>query len=303
MREGPRATMAGGTRSSVRVLSGDARTGADPLEVGGKAANLTRLESAGVVVPTWIVITAPMAAAGVGSTGAHAGAGDGDGLDRELAAALRTTGLDRRLLAVRSSAVGEDAEGASFAGQFETVLGVPGSDPGAVAAAVRRVRESAASERVLAYAGSAAPPRMAVILQALVDAGASGVAFSADPVTGDRGTSVVSAVRGLGEALVSGEVDADTFRVVADGDGTGGGGGGAGLRVGEIRRAEQERALRRTATGTAWVELTASERKAPAVSEEEVLEIVRTVRSLAGPSARRRTWSGRWRGRAPAVAW
>lgn len=74
------------------VLTGRALTHIDPLELGGKAANLARLERAGVVVPMWIVIPASAPEAELN--------------DPELAEALRATGLDRRLLAVRSSAVG-----------------------------------------------------------------------------------------------------------------------------------------------------------------------------------------------------
>ncbi len=250
--------------SPATIVRGSALSHLDPRRLGGKAANLARLEALGVAVPTWIVILAP--APGDAAREAEPRA--------ELAAALRDAGLDGRLLAVRSSAVGEDEAGASFAGQFETVLGVPGGDPEAVWAAVRTVRESASSERVAAYAGAVAPPPMAVILQALVDAGASGVAFSADPVTGDRDTTVVSAVRGLGEALVSGEVDADTFRVRADATGS--------LRIVDRQSAAQDRALRRTPSGTEWVAVTAAERETPALSDHEALEIARVARELAG---------------------
>jgi phosphohistidine swiveling domain-containing protein len=244
-----------------RIVIGGPEEAPDVRVLGGKAANLARLESANAPVPSWIALPA---------------ASPDDPLDPatllpELEAALRQAGLDDRLLAVRSSAVGEDAAGASFAGQFETVLGVPAADPMAVMDAIRRVRASAKAERVTAYRGGGPPPRIAVILQALVDATASGVAFSADPVTGSRDTVVVSAVRGLGEALVSGEVDADTFRVA----------GGDDLRVVDREIAVQDRALRRTAAGTEWVELSAVESAEPAIADDEVLAIARAVRELA----------------------
>ena len=86
-------------------------------------------------------------------------------------------------LAVRSSGLAEDLAGASYAGQYDTVLGVEGAD--AVAAAIGRCVASAASARVRAYRGSDAPPRMAVLVQRMVPAEAAGVAFTANPVSGD----------------------------------------------------------------------------------------------------------------------
>ncbi|NIU79874.1 MAG: hypothetical protein GWN71_41960 [Gammaproteobacteria bacterium] len=117
-------------------------------------------------------------------------------------------------LAVRSSGVAEDLVDASFAGQYETVLGVRGAD--AVVEAVRRCLDSAGARRVAAYserAGPGAPAGMAVLVQRLVVADASGVAFSADPVTGDLDVVLVSAVRGLGERLVSGAATPDEWTV------------------------------------------------------------------------------------------
>ena len=121
-------------------------------------------------------------------------------------------------LAVRSSACDEDGVQHSFAGQLASFLNVAPED---AAARVRDVWRSAFDERALRYRrerglpGSPRPP--AVILQRMVEARVAGVAFSADPVSGRRGVAVVSAVRGLGAALVSGEVDAHTWHVCRDG--------------------------------------------------------------------------------------
>ena len=116
--------------------------------------------------------------------------------------------MQGRLLAVRSSAVGEDGREASFAGQFDSVLGVRAEG---IEEAVLRVWASAAGERALAY--GAGPPEMAVIIQEMVDAEVAGVAFGLDPVSGNLDKAVVSSVFGLGEGLVSGLLDADTFHV------------------------------------------------------------------------------------------
>jgi rifampicin phosphotransferase len=259
--------MAGVTRP--QVLHGAAALDADPAELGGKATNLARLARAGAAVPSWVVIPAS----------AQGDAPSDDLLDH-VQRALADEGLGAAALAVRSSAVGEDAAGASFAGQFETVLGVDAADRSALSRAIATVRASAATERVLAYlsdagaagARPAAAPRMAVILQALVDAEAAGVAFSADPVTGERDVAVVSAVHGLGEALVSGVEDGDAYRVRFD---------GAGATVIEARLARQDRALRREGAATRWLELDEPDGEAPAITEAEATEIARTARDLA----------------------
>ncbi|MBK6515337.1 MAG: PEP/pyruvate-binding domain-containing protein [Polyangiaceae bacterium] len=119
-------------------------------------------------------------------------------------------------VAVRSSGIAEDLAGASFAGQYETVLDVEGV--AAVEAAIARCVASARSERVREYRqerGIDAAP-MAVLVQRMVKARAAGVAFTAHPVTGERGVTVVSAVRGLGEALVSGQADAEEWEIRAE---------------------------------------------------------------------------------------
>ncbi len=117
-------------------------------------------------------------------------------------------------VAVRSSAVDEDGENHSFAGQLESYLFV---DKATVAQRVVDVWRSGFSERVLSYrqeAGLSLMPEVpAVLIQRMIDADVSGVAFAADPVTGHRSVAVIGALYGLGTALVSGDVDADTFRV------------------------------------------------------------------------------------------
>jgi len=116
--------------------------------------------------------------------------------------------------AVRSSAASEDSVRHSFAGQLESFVFVPAAD---VARRVADVWRSGFAERVYAYRrehGLAGPPEApAVLVQRMVPADVSGVAFSADPVGGGRDVAVVAAVYGLGTLLVDGEGDADTYRV------------------------------------------------------------------------------------------
>jgi phosphohistidine swiveling domain-containing protein len=173
---------------------------ADAAEVGVKAAALGELMRAGLPVPEGFVVTAPAVEA----------------LDDAATSAVRgaTAAMGEAKLAVRSSAIAEDLPGASFAGQYETVLGVSGED--AVLDAIRRCRASSESDAVASYRkerGGPASTAMAVIVQRLVDARAAGVAFSADPVSGERDAVVVSAVRGLGDRLVSGAANADEWIV------------------------------------------------------------------------------------------
>lgn len=132
-------------------------------------------------------------------------------LVQALADGVQLLKTDR--LAVRSSGVAEDLPDASYARQYETVLNVPAAD---LASAVRRCWASAFSDQVKAYGrthSSDEQAALAVLIQPMVQAEAAGVAFSADPITGDRNTAVVDAVLGLGDRLVSGEASPDHWLV------------------------------------------------------------------------------------------
>jgi pyruvate,water dikinase len=117
--------------------------------------------------------------------------------------------------AVRSSATAEDLPTASFAGQHDTYLNVVGA--GAVLEHISRGWASLFTERAVTYrlrnGIDHRTVRMAVVVQQMVLAEASGILFTADPVTGNRKVSSVEASFGLGEALVSGLVNADVYKV------------------------------------------------------------------------------------------
>lgn len=133
----------------------------------------------------------------------------GPELEAGLAALADGENGDGVRFAVRSSAVGEDSQMASFAGIHETELDLPA---GEVPAAVRRCWASLWSERAVAYRSTRGLPHdavMAVVVQVLVRADASAVVFTRHPVTGRADQVVVNAVHGLGEALVSGLVTPD----------------------------------------------------------------------------------------------
>jgi pyruvate,water dikinase len=151
---------------------------------GGKAATLAALAARGFPVPAGFVVpvdTEP-------------------GAD-QLAAALARLGGER--FAVRSSAQAEDRTDASYAGLYESYLDVAPAD---VPDAIGRCRTAAGADRVTAYRDHATRPGgLAVLVQPMVPAESAGVAFTANPLTGTRGETVVTAVAGLGEPLVSGD--------------------------------------------------------------------------------------------------
>jgi pyruvate,water dikinase len=120
--------------------------------------------------------------------------------------------------AVRSSATAEDSPTASFAGQHATFLDIVG--PAAILEHVRRCWASLFTERAVTYrlrnGIDHRKVHMAVVVQRMVAPEASGILFTADPLTGNRKVASVEAVFGLGEALVSGRVNADVYRVRGD---------------------------------------------------------------------------------------
>lgn len=123
-------------------------------------------------------------------------------------------GVDEVTYAVRSSATTEDLPGASFAGQYDTHLGVGGGEE--LERAVVECMASLFTDRAVSYrsrAGIADGVEMAVVVQRMVEPDASGILFTADPLTGDRTVALVDAGPGRGEAQVAGTKTADTLRV------------------------------------------------------------------------------------------
>lgn len=137
-----------------------------------------------------------------------------DDLAAAITGAIALLG-EQAAYAVRSSATAEDLPTASFAGQQDTYLNVVGQE--AVLRQVSRCWASLFTERAVTYRlRNAFDPRkvhMAVIVQQMVFPQASGILFTADPVTSNRKVASVEASFGLGEALVSGLVNADIYKV------------------------------------------------------------------------------------------
>jgi pyruvate,water dikinase len=129
------------------------------------------------------------------------------------AALAEEVGIPEPPVAVRSSALGEDGEDATFAGQLESYLWVRGADR--VGNAVRDCWVSLFGPPAIAYRAHVGQeePAMGVAVQLMVDAAVSGVMFTCNPVSGDPSMIAVNASWGLGLAVVGGEVTPDDFLV------------------------------------------------------------------------------------------
>ncbi len=216
----------------------------DAEEAGGKGANMGELVAAGLPVPPGFVLMrssyrASMEAGGVDTELAAlhrealaqvdstarlaelcqrmralvAKAGLSKDVREQLLEAYRALGPNCTV-AVRSSATGEDGRDASFAGMNQTVTNVAGE--AALLDAVITCWASLFSPRVITYRASrgfVTDPAMAVVVQQMIASERSGVAFTTDPSTGEAEHVVIEAALGLGEVVVSGKVQPDTYVV------------------------------------------------------------------------------------------
>ena len=215
----------------------------DAEEAGGKGANLGELVAAGLPVPGGFVLMRAgylesMQAGGVATElaalhsegltrvddsgrldelchrmrGLVAKAGVEETVRDQVLAAYRRLGANV-VVAVRSSATGEDGRDASFAGMNQTITNVAGEDD--LIDAVQTCWASLFTPRVLTYRSSrgfSSDPAMAVVVQQMVAPEQAGVAFTKDPSTGEDHV-VIEAALGQGEVVVSGKVQPDTYVV------------------------------------------------------------------------------------------
>ncbi len=197
----------------------------------------------------------------------------GVAIPEDLASAIRRALArvgEHAAYAVRSSATAEDLPSASFAGQYDSYLNVVG--PGAVLEHVSRCWASLFSERAVTYrlrnGFDHRKVQMAVVVQQMVVPQAAGILFTADPVTSNRKVASVEATVGLGEALVSGLVSADVYKV----------------RDGEILArtvAAKKLAIHASPAGGTEEEAIAPERQEqPALTDEHVVRLVRLGRQV-----------------------
>ena len=220
----------------------------DTAEAGGKGANLGELTKAGLPVPQGFVVTASAYLASMDAGGVRAElqecfadtreraddpealaqgaarlrdlvrkAGLRDDVRNAVREAFEQLGTDVAV-AVRSSATAEDTAGASYAGMHETYANVVGET--AVLDRVLDCWTSLYGERVISYRagrGFTEEPAIAVVVQRMVQPDTAGVMFTADPSTGSRDHLVIEAAFGLGEVVVSGQVEPDTYVLSKDG--------------------------------------------------------------------------------------
>lgn len=173
--------------------------------LGGKGLNLAKLKSQGFNVPPFVILNADEL---------HHHFQYESELNPVWMDQIKSILGNHQWFSVRSSAIQEDGAQFSFAGQFRTELYVGWDE---MWNAIQHVWSSLNSESVLAYCKEhqlEKPDRMAIIIQAMVNSDVSGVAFGVNPVNGKRNEFVISSVYGLGEGLVSGELNADLFTVL-----------------------------------------------------------------------------------------
>lgn len=262
------------------IYSPDKNTPIDEDLIGGKAMNLARLSKAGFNVPPWFVVTTHGFVRTINFYSSGENISDccevieradlPPGVDLELVRSIEYGGLSDKLLAVRSSATGEDTAGQSFAGQLDSILFVR---PENLNAAIKKVWASAFSDRLTAYLQENSIDRqtlrVAVIVQEMVNADLSGVAFGLDPVSGNRDSIVISAVYGLGEGLVSGHLDADTFRVT-----------GQKLQKEIARKTQAVRFDSQSGTGTKLEPVCEDQIEIPALNDSQITLIAETVKKI-----------------------
>jgi pyruvate, water dikinase len=255
---------------------------ADRPVVGGKCASLGELISAGIAVPPGFAVTVDAFAPG----SAALPPADAAALIRETpvpadvaadvraayAELCRREGRADLPVAVRSSAVAEDGDATSFAGQQETYLWTVGADD--VVARVRDCWASLYTPQAVAYRARLSPElaaeatRIAVGVQTMVDATVSGVAFTVSPRTGDRSVVAVNASWGLGQAVVSGEVTPDEYWLTK---------AGPALTAGRIAHKERECRPAPGGRGVVTVDVPAERRDVAALDDDQI----RALASLA----------------------
>ncbi len=226
----------------------------DPHRVGGKAAHLSKLASTLPVPPGFCIFPT------------------GNRLTRcqrhELAESYeqlvgQIANSHSPAVAVRSSAVGEDGQQASFAGQHESYLNIRGVDQ--VAEAVERCIESVYTARAIAYRqshgldGQITP---VVLIQQFIQADVSCVVFSADPCSGATDRVLVNAAWGLGESLVGGSVTPDLYIIAKN-----------RLELLESRIAEKRVMTVTCADGTCEVPVPRALRNEPCLSQRQLLQL------------------------------
>jgi len=245
--------------------------GADDVSLyGGKAASLARLNSVGTIPPGFSI--------SVSAFQSWADAPD-ESMPPEVADEIRTayetlertTGVIDVPVAVRSSAVDEDGAGESFAGLHDTFLNVIGAD--SVVESVIKCWQSINNEQALEYRTANGleieSAQMGVVVQQLVFADVSAVAFSVNPINGNREEVLINANYGLGEAVVSGLTTPDSIVI-----------NHADLSDQSLTIGAKEHMTVRTENGTEEKAVPRIMQGMPVLTEEQATEIAELVINL-----------------------
>lgn len=187
------------------------------VAIGNKAANLFRMADMGIRVPKFIVIPAELLLSLAPAEIWHSNYKDAKeiiqqiDIPQQVMDSITVAFPGEIFFAVRSSAIDEDGKDFSFAGQFESFLFVKKEQ---LAGKIKDVWASLFSDRVMQYRKNnniSTTPGIAVIIQEMIDAAVSGVAFGVNPLNGNKNEKWINSVFGLGHGLVSGELNADQF--------------------------------------------------------------------------------------------
>ncbi|MFA5303775.1 MAG: phosphoenolpyruvate synthase [Candidatus Nanoarchaeia archaeon] len=182
------------------------------------------------------------------------------------------TSINDVLVAVRSSATAEDLPDASFAGQQETFLNIIGTAE--VVKAVRKCWASLFTARATYYRAKNNYPHMnvkiAVVVQKMISSDMSGVAFSANPSTGNKDEMIIEAGYGLGEAIVLGEVNPDLYIINKE-----------DLAIKSKQVKKQERKLVRTSKASIeWVNVEEDLQEKQVLKDEVILKLAKIIKSI-----------------------
>lgn len=234
---------------------------ADVAQVGGKGGSLGEMTQAGILVPPGFVVTTEV------YQKYHKSEIPAE-VQNEILEKFDELKLDR--VAVRSSAIAEDSADTSWAGQFETILNV--SRDGLIKA-IGDCWQSADSETVKGYAehNKVAEEKLAlaVVVQQMINSEVSGVVFTKNPVSGAEDEIMIEACYGLGEMLVQGMVTPDNYMINK-----------SDLSIKDKQVASQAKKMVNTDSGTAEVEVEASDQDQQKLADEKLKGLAEIVMKI-----------------------
>jgi pyruvate,water dikinase len=240
-------------------------------QVGGKAFNLLKLQEDGCAIPPFVVISQELMLRCISKVPSEDIIPSIEAVDisDDILAVVnkQINNAKDKLFAVRSSAVSEDGPKFSFAGQFESYLYVDYFD---IPKYVKQVWKSNFSERIVAYRKNnnlEESNGIAVVIQEMIDPDVSGVAFGINPSTGAKGTKVINTVYGVGEGLVSGELNADNFLLEND-------------KIQEVLTTKERKAVRSSSGSVAFVEVAEMDQKSSSLTEGQIRRVANELDRL-----------------------